>query len=63
MDTDEGDQRRYLPIDIEHLRAENADLERQLAEAQGLLKELVNAKPAQLRAVMYAAAKYLGKST
>ena len=28
MNIDEGDQRRYAPIDIQRLRAENANLER-----------------------------------
>jgi hypothetical protein len=33
-----------------------------LAEARGLLKEIVNAKPARLRAAVFAAESYLGES-
>ncbi len=39
------------------------DLERKLAEAEELLKEVVNAKPARLKAVMFAIEVYLRVST
>ncbi len=34
MNEDEGDQRRYAPIDIERLRAENARLQERVEEAE-----------------------------
>lgn len=36
-------------------------LAKALAEARGLLKEVVNAKPARLKAVMFAIDAYLGE--
>ncbi len=41
MSTDEGDQRRYAPIDIERLRAENARLQERVEEAEQQLRDQV----------------------